>query len=142
VLLRLAYPTVTNTFAALRLLSMGDRDKDVEILALRRQIVVLERQLGADARVRFVPEDRALPKASVPGELSGPRDRAGRLGCYCAGTASPGLPDARRESPSLPALTHPEQYDQMRGATCSVDPSHRAWGRPQGPLSRRSLTCG
>ncbi|MFB4285536.1 hypothetical protein ACBJ59_60490 [Nonomuraea sp. MTCD27] len=33
--LRLAYLTVTNTFAALRLPPMGDRDKDVEILALR-----------------------------------------------------------------------------------------------------------
>ncbi|MET9245656.1 hypothetical protein [Nonomuraea sp. NPDC003709] len=27
-LLRLAYLTITNTFAALRLLPMGDRDKD------------------------------------------------------------------------------------------------------------------
>jgi putative transposase len=39
----LAYLTVTNAFAVLRLLSMGDRDKDVEILALRHQITVLER---------------------------------------------------------------------------------------------------
>ncbi|MFI7114790.1 hypothetical protein ACIBK9_51355 [Nonomuraea sp. NPDC050227] len=59
-LLRLAYLTVTNTFAALRLPPMGDRDKDVEILALRHQITVLERQLGADTRVRFAPEDRAF----------------------------------------------------------------------------------
>ncbi len=34
-LLRLAYLTITNAFAALRLLPMGDRDKDVEILATR-----------------------------------------------------------------------------------------------------------
>ncbi|GAA4984115.1 hypothetical protein HD597_012148 [Nonomuraea thailandensis] len=46
-LLRLAYLTVTNAFAALRLLSMGGRDKDVEIHALRHQITVLERQLSA-----------------------------------------------------------------------------------------------
>ncbi|MEV4179460.1 helix-turn-helix domain-containing protein [Nonomuraea sp. NPDC049709] len=39
---------------------MGDRDKDIEILALRHQISVLERQLGADSRVRFAPEDRAF----------------------------------------------------------------------------------
>ncbi|MEU0562678.1 hypothetical protein [Dactylosporangium sp. NPDC006015] len=58
-LLRLAYLTVTNTFAALRLLPMGDRNKDVEILALQHQITVLERQLGAD-RVKFAPEDRAF----------------------------------------------------------------------------------
>ena len=56
-LLRLAYLTVTNTFAVLRLLPMSDTDKDVEILALRHQIAVLERQLGG-TRVRFTAPDR------------------------------------------------------------------------------------
>jgi hypothetical protein len=46
VLLRLASLTVTNAFAVLRLLPMTDRDKDVEILALRHQIGVLQRHLG------------------------------------------------------------------------------------------------
>jgi transposase InsO family protein len=59
VLLRLAYLTVTNAFALLRLLPMSDRDKDAEILALRHQIMVLERQLGKE-RVRFTPYDRAF----------------------------------------------------------------------------------
>ncbi|MFI7455364.1 integrase core domain-containing protein [Nonomuraea sp. NPDC049714] len=71
-LLRLAYLTVTNAFAALRLLPMGDRDKDVETLALRHQITVLKRQLGADTRVRFTPEDRAFLAAlltSLPREV-------------------------------------------------------------------------
>ncbi|MFI9847641.1 integrase core domain-containing protein [Nonomuraea sp. NPDC051941] len=71
-LLRLACLTVTNTFAALWLLPMGDRDKDIEILALRHQITVLERQLGTDAKVRFAPEDRALLAAlltSLPREV-------------------------------------------------------------------------
>ena len=45
-LLRLAYLAVTNVFALLRLLPMRDRDKDVEILALRHQVAMLERQLG------------------------------------------------------------------------------------------------
>ncbi|MET8412888.1 integrase core domain-containing protein [Streptomyces sp. NPDC005195] len=58
-LLRLAYLTVTNAFAALRLLSMSDRDKEVEILALRHQITVLERHLGT-GKVKFAPEDRAF----------------------------------------------------------------------------------
>ncbi|WP_158849459.1 hypothetical protein [Saccharothrix deserti] len=44
-LLRLAYPGVTNAFALLRLLPMSDRDEDVEILVLRHQITVLERRL-------------------------------------------------------------------------------------------------
>jgi putative transposase len=57
VLLRLAYLGVTNTFAMLRLLPMSDRDKDAEILALRHQITVLERQLIQD-KVRFAPSDR------------------------------------------------------------------------------------
>jgi putative transposase len=42
----------------LRLLPMTDRDKDAEILALRHQITVLERQLDKD-KVRFTPSDRA-----------------------------------------------------------------------------------
>jgi hypothetical protein len=67
VLLRLAYVTVTNAFAILRLLPMSDRDKDVEILALSHQITVLERQLGGE-RVRFTPCDRAF-LAALPHRL-------------------------------------------------------------------------
>ena len=58
-LLRLAYLGVTNVFALLRLLPMSSRDKDAEILALRHQLLVLQRQLGPD-RARFTPADRAL----------------------------------------------------------------------------------
>ncbi|MEV6055782.1 hypothetical protein [Streptomyces sp. NPDC052107] len=36
---------MTNAFALLRLLPMNDRVKDVEIVVLSHQIVVLERQL-------------------------------------------------------------------------------------------------
>jgi hypothetical protein len=54
VLLRLAYLGVTNVFALLRLLPMSSRDKDAEILALRHQLLVRQRQLGPD-RVRFTP---------------------------------------------------------------------------------------
>jgi putative transposase len=59
VLLRLAYVTVTNAFALLRLLPTSDRDKDTEILVLRHEIAVLERQLG-ESKVQFTPSDRAL----------------------------------------------------------------------------------
>jgi len=58
-LLRLAYLSVTNAFALLRLLPTSDRDKDVEILVLRHQITVLERQLGT-TRLRCSPADRAF----------------------------------------------------------------------------------
>ena len=58
-LLRLAYLGVTNVFALLRLLPMSNPDKDAEILALRHQLLVLQRQLGP-GRLRFTPGDRAL----------------------------------------------------------------------------------
>jgi len=41
VLLRLAYLAVTNTFTLIRLLPMSYQDKDIEILALRHQLLVL-----------------------------------------------------------------------------------------------------
>jgi hypothetical protein len=59
VLLRLAYLTVTNTFAVLRLLPMSDRDKDVEILAPRHQLTVPQRHLGPQT-VTFTPADPAF----------------------------------------------------------------------------------
>lgn len=48
---------MTNTFALIRLLSMSDRDKDVEILALRHQLAVLHGQVGKPV---FTPGDRML----------------------------------------------------------------------------------
>src|SRR5258705_11091224 len=59
----------------LRLLPMSNRDKDVEILALRHQITVLERQLGKE-KVRFDASDRAF-LAALPHRL--PRDVLRRL---------------------------------------------------------------
>ncbi|MFB7160982.1 integrase core domain-containing protein [Streptomyces sp. NPDC056242] len=58
-LLRLAYLGVTNAFAMLRLLPMSEREKTVEILALRHQLSVLERQMSGQ-RVRFQASDRAF----------------------------------------------------------------------------------
>jgi putative transposase len=55
----MGYLTVLSVFTMLRLLLMGDRDKDVEILALRHQIAVLERQLG-QRRAHFTAADRAM----------------------------------------------------------------------------------
>lgn len=58
-LVRFAYLAVSQALAALRLLGVTDREKDVEILALRHQLTVLQRQLG-DQRPRLRPEDRTL----------------------------------------------------------------------------------
>src|SRR5919202_6247987 len=57
-LLQLAYLGITNAFTLLRLLPGGDRDKDIEILSLRHQLAVLQRQLDGQ-QVRFQPVDRA-----------------------------------------------------------------------------------
>jgi hypothetical protein len=44
VLLRLPYLALTSVFAFIRLLPMSDTNKDIEILALRHQLNVLQRQ--------------------------------------------------------------------------------------------------
>ncbi|AEM85955.1 integrase core domain-containing protein [Streptomyces violaceusniger] len=56
-LLRLAYLTATNALAFLRLLPMSDRDKDIEILVLRHQLLVLQRQVG---KPTLTDSDRAI----------------------------------------------------------------------------------
>ena len=65
-LLKLAYLGMSNTFALLRLVPMSDREKDIEILALRHQITVLERQLNGQ-QVRFHAVDRALLASLLQG---------------------------------------------------------------------------
>lgn len=82
VLLRLGYLAVSNVFAMLRLLPMGDRDKDVEILALRHQIAVLERELGKQ-KVRFT----RVTGRSWRRCCTGCRRRCcDGCGCWCART--------------------------------------------------------
>ncbi|MFL4910551.1 integrase core domain-containing protein [Streptomyces sp. MMS24-I2-30] len=56
-LLHLAYLAATNTIASLLLLPMSDREKDIEILALRHQLLILQRQVG---KPRFEDTDRAV----------------------------------------------------------------------------------
>lgn len=73
--MRLGCLAVAHVFAMLGPLPMGDRDEDAEILALRHQLMVLERQLGKE-RVRFTPGDRAI-LAALPHRL--PRDVLRRL---------------------------------------------------------------
>jgi putative transposase len=57
VLLRFTYLAATNTLALLRFLPMSDREKNIEILALRHQPLVLERQVG---KPTFTDTDRAI----------------------------------------------------------------------------------
>ena len=83
-------PRLTNALALLRLLPMSDRDKDTEILALRHQITMLERQLHGE-KVRFTAADRAFLAALLhrcPATYcTGCGCWSGRRPC-CAGTAT------------------------------------------------------
>ena len=88
-LFRLAYLGVTNTIALLGLLPMSDRDKNAEILALRHQIAVLERQLRGE-KARLTWADRALLAAllhRLPRERAAPGPVGGTPG-YGAALAS------------------------------------------------------
>jgi putative transposase len=57
VLLRLPYLALTSVVTLIRLLPMSDSDKNVEILALRHQLAVLQRQID---KPRLTPPDRAF----------------------------------------------------------------------------------
>lgn len=56
-LLRLPYLAVSSVFALIRLLLMSDVDKDIEILTLRHQLAVAQRQIDTP---RVTPADRAF----------------------------------------------------------------------------------
>jgi len=68
---RRAYLGIANALTMLRLLPMSDQAKDAEILALRHQIAVLERQLRG-GQIRFEPSDRvflAAPRTDFPRDV-------------------------------------------------------------------------
>lgn len=56
-LLRLSYLALTGMIRFLRLLTMSNADKDIEILTLRHQLTVLQRQVD---KPQLTPPDRAL----------------------------------------------------------------------------------
>ncbi len=65
-LLTLACLGVTNAFAMLRLLPMGDRENGVEILVLRHRIGFVERRLNGQ-QVRFHASGRAFVASLLHG---------------------------------------------------------------------------
>lgn len=104
-LLRLAYLGITNAFGLLRLLPGSDRDKDMEILLLRHQLAVLQRQLDG-RQVRFEPVDRAW-LARVAGGAAAPAAVANTAGPAAAGPSRPDpqvapRPDRRESRGGVP----------------------------------------
>jgi transposase len=73
VLLRLPYLALSTAVSFMRLLPMSNREKDLEILALRHQLVILQRQTG---KPQLTWPDRAL-LAALLHHL--PRERLRRL---------------------------------------------------------------
>lgn len=69
VLRRLAYLSATKAFA---MLPMSNRDEDVEILALRHQIRLPQRQLGKEKGRSACPAPRRTPSPTTTGD-PGPR---------------------------------------------------------------------
>ncbi|WP_218158683.1 hypothetical protein [Streptosporangium canum] len=77
-LLRLVYLTATVIFAFLRLLPKSDRDKEIEVLVLWRQLTILRRQVAKPA---FTPSDRfCSPGCSAACRETG----SGTSHCWCA----------------------------------------------------------
>jgi hypothetical protein len=104
-LLRLACLGITNAFELLRILPRSDRDKDTEILALRHQLMILQRHLDGQ-RVRFDPADRAWLAAllhHLPPARSTPAAAAGTARHDLALAPWPARPPSRREVAASPA---------------------------------------
>ncbi|MEU5060175.1 MULTISPECIES: hypothetical protein [unclassified Streptomyces] len=76
-LLRLTYLAVSSVFALMRLLPMSEVDREIEILTLRHQLAVLQRQID---RPRTTAADRAflatllhrLPQAQAQAAATAP----------------------------------------------------------------------
>ncbi|MCW7945018.1 hypothetical protein AAW14_24160 [Streptomyces hygroscopicus] len=73
-LLRLPYLALTSVFTLIRLLPMGERDKDAEILALRHHLALPQRQID---KPNLTWPDRALLAALRHPRIRGVRERAG-----------------------------------------------------------------
>jgi putative transposase len=74
-LLRLPYLALTGVFTLLRLLPKSSTDKDIEILVLRHQLAILQRQAS---RPRLTPPDRAF-LAALPHRIPRPTLRTFHL---------------------------------------------------------------
>lgn len=136
-LVRLVYLSVTGVFGLLRLLPASDRDKDVEILVLRHQIAVVQRQLGATTP-RFSPADRAF-LAALLHRL--PRDLLGGIGLLVRFSersmrwfdTSPRRGDA--EGPQILHLPRSTASNKISYLTTSLSALVAHWGARSAPVA-------
>ncbi|MGH3170485.1 MAG: hypothetical protein ACRDN0_31970 [Trebonia sp.] len=122
-----------NTFAVLGLLLARDRDGDAEILVLRRQVAVLERQLGGK-KVRFTAADRAL--LAVLLHRLEPRALGRMRLLVCSGTVlrwHRGLVRKRPAARSGPRRRgRPRTVRSIRALVLRLVRENPAWGVPAG----------
>src|SRR5207253_1172681 len=104
--------------ALVRPLPVGDRDKQVEILALRRQIMVLVRQLV----LRLAGENPGWANAGIQGELA-------KLGVMVAPSTvyeilrAAGIdPAPRRAGPTCGSSCRPRLPGSSRSISCTWTP--------------------
>jgi hypothetical protein len=126
VLARFAYLAVTHAFAALWLVPLTDREKDVKIPALRHKLTVLRRQLG-NQRPQLHPEDRALLAALLKPLTRATLRRLRLLGQprHRAALASqPGQtpPRSNEREPKTRASAHPHLDPPPRATPGSREP--------------------
>jgi len=110
VLPRLAYLTLCRSIQLLALLTRADAAKDLEILVLRHQLIVLRRQTP---RPKLEPADRALLAAisrALP-DHAGPASSSSPRRC-CAGT------DGWSPAPGPTRTTRPDDHRWPR--TCNT----------------------
>ena len=121
VLLRLPYLALTSLFALIKLLPMSGTEKDIEILALRHQLAILQRQIDTP---RLTGPDRAF-LAALLHHL--PLVRLRQLQLILSPDTCPAL--APRPHPRPPSQDLPTQTPRT-----TPDPlCHRSLGPASGP---------
>ena len=131
-LLRLSYLVLTGMVTLLRLLAMSNTDKNIEILALRHQLAVLQRQID---RPRLTPPDRAF-LAALLHKL--PRPTLRRLLLFVSADTigalapRPATPPPREDLP--PQTTRSTPYCPQHPSPCPASGTRQPQlGLPENP---------
>jgi putative transposase len=132
VLLRLSYLALTGMIRFLRLLATSNADKNIEILTLRHQLTVLQRQID---KPRLTPPDRAF-LAALLHKLPKPTLR--RLPLFVSPDTilrwHRDLLRRRHASASRPTRPgRPPTVRSIRALVLGLARDNPKWGLPQNP---------